>query len=195
MAPVQPAISTSQRSAFQPARSANSRSRLRRPRSRARASAAHNGGCRRAGNIRARWRFDPNPRREVDSLPCRWSIHRSLRGLRSAMRCGEGSRRRTGHLADERAHPTPCDQVDRWIRHSLAMTARTREGWPLAPVAREPVPYSGGVRPSGVPQTGRELRVESPSARRGTYGEAPSMPGTILLRMRMLAKVPRIITS
>ena len=89
----------------------------------------------------------------------------------------------------------------RWIRSKLlAITARTpRSKVPLAAQSRElPVPYSApamtisGVFP-GVLHRRVVMLIRSRVGR--CTVTPPSTPGTSWLRSRMLAKVPRIITS
>jgi hypothetical protein len=100
--------------------------------------------------------------------------------------------------------PMPT-RFERWMRSKLSViTARTPSNVvPFAAQSRdEPVPYSlPAMTTSGVPSAFLILpspRRRSPASRRSaryTCVMPPSTPGTISLRMRMLAKVPRIMTS
>ena len=93
-------------------------------------------------------------------------------------------------------------RLDRWIRsNEAASTARTpSSAVPLAAQSRDdPDPYSfPAMTSSGTPSAAYRwaasyMVICSPPGRCRVY--PPSVPGASRLRSRMLANVPRIITS
>ena len=97
--------------------------------------------------------------------------------------------------------PMPT-RFERWMRSKLsAITALTpSSSVPLAAQSRdEPEPYSlPPITTSGTPRSwyfiaASKIDIASPSGI--SRVQPPSVPGATSLRRRMLAKVPRIITS
>ena len=136
-------------------------------------------------------------------------LHARLDAGRRCRRCRSSRCRRasgpcgvTPSLNCSGSTPMPT-RFERWMRSKLsAITARTpSSSVPLAAQSRdEPVPYS---LPAMIDQRHaarlvlhrRVVDRHRPRRRACSLVMPPSMPGAISFLMRMLAKVPRIITS